>query len=72
MFIYLVPMVVFIISCTLMYLVSNDKEKSKPKKIIIRNVLPSAVISLFVFIIIKYRDSDLFNPEPLMNVNYFD
>ncbi len=72
MFIYLVPMAVFIISCTLMYLVSNDKEKSKPKKIIIRNVLPSVVISLFVFIIIKYRDSDLFNPEPLMNVNYFD
>ena len=72
MFIYLVPMAIFIISCTLMYLVSNDKEKSKPKKIFIRNVLPSVVISLFVFIVIKYRDSGLFNPEPLMNVNYFD
>ena len=72
MFVYLVPIIVFIISCTLMYLVSNDKEKSKPRIIFIRNVLPSIVISLFVFIIIKYRDSGIFNNEPLMTVNYFD
>ena len=72
MFVYLIPLIVFIISCTGLYLVSNDKEKSKPKKIFIRNVMPAAIISLFVFIIIKYRDSDLFNNEPLMNVNYFD
>ena len=72
MFIYLIPVIVFIIMSLSLYLISNDKEKTKPKTVIIRNILPSIVLSLLVFIIIKYRDSSIFNPEPLMGGNYFD
>ena len=72
MLIYLIPVIIFIISSLSLYMLSNDKEKAKPKTIIIRNILPSIVLSLLVFIIIKYRDSSLFNHEPLMGGNYFD
>ena len=72
MFIYLIPVIVFIIMSLSLYLISNDKEKAKPKTVIIRNILPSIVLSLLIFVIIKYRDSSIFNPEPLMSGNYFD
>ena len=39
-----------------MYLISNDKDKSKVDTIFIRNILPAAVISLLVFVIIKFKD----------------
>ena len=72
MMLYVVPIVVFLIVSLGMYMISNDKNKSKPKTIIIRNVLPGIVVSLLVFVIIKYKDSELFNPEPLMSGNYFE
>jgi RsiW-degrading membrane proteinase PrsW (M82 family) len=72
MFVYLLPLFIFIVSIITLYYISTDKEKSKPNKILLRNVLPSIVISLLVFVVIKYRDSELFNPEPLMGGNYFD
>jgi hypothetical protein len=55
-----------------MYLVSNDKNKSKPGVIITRNILPGIVVSLLVFAIIKFKDSQLFVNEPLLGGNYFD
>ena len=72
MLLYLVPIVVFLIVSLGMYFISNDKNKSKPKTIIVRNILPGIVVSLLVFVIIKYKDSDMFNPEPLMSGNYFE
>ena len=54
------------------YHMSNDKNKSKPQTIIIRNILPGIVVSLLVFVIIKYKDNGIFNHEPLMSGNYFD
>ena len=72
MIVYLLPLFVFIISSITLYYISTDKDKSKPNKILLRNVLPAVVISLLVFVLIKYRDAELFNPEPLMGGNYFD
>ena len=72
MFIYIIPIIVFITVSVIMYIVSNDKNKSKPQTIIIRNILPGIVVSLLVFVIIKYKDTSLFNHEPLMTGNYFD
>jgi len=72
MLLYVVPVVVFLIVSLGMYMISNDKNKSKPKTIIVRNILPGIVVSLLVFVIIKYKDSEIFNPEPLMSGNYFE
>ena len=72
MFLYIIPIIVFVIVSISMYLVSNDKNKSKPSVIITRNILPGIVVSLLVFAIIKFKDSQLFVNEPLLGGNYFD
>jgi len=72
MFLYIIPIIVFVIVSVSMYLVSNDKNKSKPSVIITRNILPGIVVSLLVFAIIKFKDSQLFVNEPLLGGNYFD
>jgi RsiW-degrading membrane proteinase PrsW (M82 family) len=72
MLIYIIPVLVFIVTSVLLYMVSNHKSKNETKQILIRNVLPGLVISLLVFVIIKYRDSQFFNPEPLQHGNFFD
>jgi len=72
MFLYIIPIIVFLIVSVSMYLVSNDKNKSKPSVIITRNILPGIVVSLLVFAIIKFKDSQLFVNEPLLGGNYFD
>ena len=72
MFVYLIVLAVFLTVSSIMYMISNDPKKSKTKTIILRNVLPGIVVSLLVFVIIKYKDSQMFNPEPLMYGNYFD
>jgi len=72
MFLYIVPIIVFLIVSFGMYSISNDKTKSEPQSIFIRNVLPGIVVSLLVFVIIKFKDSQLFINEPLLGGNYFD
>lgn len=72
MFLYIIPIIVFLIVSVSMYLISNDKEKSKPSVILTRNILPGIVVSLLVFAIIKFKDSQLFVNEPLLGGNYFD
>jgi len=68
----IIPILVLIFVSAGMYLVSKDKEKSKPQTILTRNVLPGIVMALLVYAIIKFKDSDMFNPEPLMSGNYFE
>ena len=72
MFLYIIPIIVFLIVSVSMYLISNDKEKSKPSVILTRNILPGIVVSLLIFAIIKFKDSQLFVNEPLLGGNYFD
>jgi hypothetical protein len=72
MLVYIVPIIVFILCSFGLYSISNDKTKSKPKTIFIRNILPASVVSLLVFLVIKFKDSHVFNNEPLMQGNFFD
>jgi hypothetical protein len=68
---FIVPILVFIISSTILYILSNNPEKKKTNTILIRNIMPGIVIGLFVFIVIRYKDAQLFNSEPLMHGDYF-
>ena len=54
-----------------MYLISDDPDKNKIGTICLRNILPSLVVSILVFIIIKYKGQTPFD-EPVMKGNYFD
>jgi len=69
---YVISFIVFLIVSCGMYFLSKDKDKSKPKTIFTRNILPGIVVSLLIFVIIKYKDSEIFVNEPLMSGNYFD
>jgi hypothetical protein len=71
MFLYIVPIVVFLAISLSMYSLSKDKEKNKSSNILIRNILPAIVISVLVFVFMKYRET-IFNEEPMMGGNYFD
>ena len=71
MLIYIISLAVFLIISTGLYFMNKEKEP-KTKTILIRNILPGFVVALLVFIIIKYRDSGIFNQEPLYPGNYFD
>jgi len=71
MWTYIIPVVVFITISLVMYNISNDKNKDKTSNIFIRNILPATVVSVLVFVSIKYRES-FFNQEPMMSGNYFD
>lgn len=71
MFLYIVPIVVFLVISLSMYGLSRDKEKNKSSNILIRNILPAIVISILVFVFMKYRET-IFNEEPMMGGNYFD
>ena len=72
MFLYIIPFLILVISSIIMYVVSRDVDKNKPQTILIRNILPSVVIAVLTFVIIKFKDTNLFVNEPLMNGNYFD
>ena len=71
MFLYIVPVVVFLAISLSMYNLSNNKEKNKSSNILIRNILPAIVVSVLVFVFMKYRET-MFNQEPIMGGNYFD
>jgi hypothetical protein len=72
---YIVPVVSFFVSLGLLYLTDpkEPKEKKKPFRLLTRIILPSIVIALLVFVIIKHKDS-LFSStnEPLMEGEFFD
>ena len=69
---YIPSLLIFIVTVTIMYLISEDTNKNDPGTIFIRNIIPASIISALVFIIIKYKDAAAFNHEPMMNGNYFD
>ena len=68
---YVAPVLIFIILSIIMYVVSDDPDKNKIGTICLRNLLPSLVVSILVFIIIKYKGVGPFD-EPVMKGNYFD
>jgi hypothetical protein len=68
---YILPAIVFLIISISMYTLSKDKNKDKTNVILIKNIAPATVVSVLVFVFIKYRDT-FFNNEPMMSGNYFD
>ena len=69
---FLLPVIIFIISSVVLFMISTDPKKKTLKNIAIRNILPGLVLGITVFCIIKFKDSNLFNNQPLMTGNYFD
>ena len=69
---YILPIIIFAIVSSVMYMISKDPKKNDIKNIITRNVLPGLLISIIVFLIIKFKDANLLNNEPMMDGNYFD
>ena len=67
---YILPIIIFAIVSSVMYMISKDPKKNDIKNIITRNVLPGMLISIIVFLIIKFKDN--LNNEPMMDGNYFD
>ena len=67
---YKVPLIVFIITCVIMYYVNNSQEKNNYKFITYKCIAPSIVVAATVFFILKYRDN--IDSEQLMTGNYFD
>ena len=65
----LIPGITFLVLSILLYVISNNEDKNELSVILTQNVLPSIVVSILTFIVIKYRDN--FN-EPVMKGNYFD
>jgi hypothetical protein len=71
MFIYIASIVVFVMSSYILYYISNDPKKNKTSVIFIRNILPSIVLALLVFVLLQIK-SNFDNTEKLMEGNYFD
>jgi hypothetical protein len=69
---FLLPFVVFLVTSVLMYTISADEKKNELGTIMLRNILPALILSILVFTILKFKDSQIFNHEPMMYGNYFD
>jgi len=55
-----------------MYTISADEKKNEFGTIFLRNILPALILGILVFTILKFKDSQFFNHEPMMYGNYFD
>ena len=71
--IYYIPIILFLVISLSMYFLEKDStKKNKSKFIFIRVVLPAVTVALLSVIIIKYKDSQIFSNEPIMEGNYFE
>jgi uncharacterized membrane protein len=59
----------FVILSLTIYNLSSEKNK---ENLFEKILLPSGIVSLLVFMVIKFKDSLLFNSEPMKTGNYFD
>ena len=71
MLIYILPIIIFIVTSIVLYMLSTDPKKKSISSITVRNILPATVLAITVFCIIKFKDN-LFTSEPMMDGNYFD
>jgi len=67
MWIYILPLSIFIIITAVIYHHYKNEKKKSPVKI----VLPGLITSILVFVCIKYKDH-LMDDEPMMGGNYFE
>ena len=64
MWLYVIPFVVFLLVGVLLHLYNNEEKKNNFKAIV-----PAFIVSILVFIIIKFTQQ---THEPMMPGNYFD
>ena len=72
MLLYLLPVLVFVIIAVILYSLTEKKEDHSISDTLIKNILPASLISILVFVIIKFKDSSAFNDERMMMGGYFD
>jgi hypothetical protein len=65
------PIFVFIILSVIMYTISESSTKNEPSTIFLKYILPSAVISIILFSIIKFKDSMVFSDEPMKTGSFY-
>ena len=66
---YGIPILAFIVISYILYSSRTDKEA----EVNLQNIfLPSFFISCVVYLVIKYRDSDILSDEPMKFGDYFD
>ena len=63
---YIVPIIVFLVVYLVVY-----KLKEEEKNVNIQAVPPALILSVLVFVLIKYR-YNFFTYEPVMGGNYFE
>ncbi len=78
MLIYIVPIIVFLVMSFGIYFLKKDtskdtssKDAEKKENNFVFIILPSLVVSILVYVFIKYKDH-IFNSEPMMSGNFFD
>jgi hypothetical protein len=69
---YAVPLIIFVV---ITYILAKTKQETnknvnKPTEVI-KIVLPGLLISLLIFVFIKYKDH-FFDDEPMMHGNFFE
>ena len=69
---YGLPILIFVVVSIIMYSISAVENKNKFSTIFLRNMLPSLIIAILVFTVIKFKDSQAFNDEPMKMGNFFD
>ena len=60
MLIYILPIIIFIVTSIVLYMLSTDPKKKSISSITVRNILPATVLAITVFCIIKFKDNLLF------------
>ena len=71
MFIYIVPIIVFLVMSIGIYYLKNGQTEKKEDTNVVFILIPSLVVSVLVYVFIKYKDH-MFNSEPMMGGNFFD
>jgi hypothetical protein len=66
MWLYLVPVAIFLVMSIFLTFYDTDDKKNKIK---IKAIVPSFIVSVLVFLAIKYNEM---THEPMMPGNYFD
>ncbi len=63
---YILSVIAFLVISITIQKIRQEEDYLK-----IQAILPASIVSIFIFVIIHYRES-IFNHEPMMGGNYFD
>ena len=69
---YFICLMITVSITYILHYISKDPNKDQTDVIIKRNLLPGIIVGIAFFVYLKYRNTDVFNPEPMMDGNFFD